>query len=344
MLNFEEFQDYTQRALADHLPGELEGATVRLNEVRKNNGLVLHGITVQPVGSAVAPNIYLESYFEDYKNGKGLDEVLDKIARCAADHIEPTDRMVTFAHDFIDFNNVRDKVIMVVCNTEQNRDLLATVPHTEKEDLSLIYKVAMGKDENGLATILINNDHMSTWGVTTEQLHELAMENTKELFPVTVQSMNDVMREMFGNDGMPDEIVEMMFQDMPPDEQMYVISNDSKINGAASMFYEEALAKLSEQIGSDLYILPSSVHEVIAVSTHMGDPETLSNMVQEINGSEVSAEERLSDHVYKFDAEKRSLTLADTSIEEIRSMVSEETPKYDATRNESEGARPRHHR
>ncbi len=344
MLNFEEFQDYVQRALSNHLPESLEGATIRLNEVRKNNGLVLHGVTVQPVGSAVAPNIYLESYFEDYKNGNGLEEVLYKIARCAADHMEPTDRMVSFAHDFLDFNNVRDKVIMVVCNTAQNMDLLATVPHTEREDLSLIYKVAMGKDENGLATVLINNDHMSAWDVTTEQLHELAMENTKELMPVTVQSMNDVMKEMFGNDGMPEEMMEMMFQDMPADEQMYVISNESKINGAASMFYEEALAKLSDHVGSDLYILPSSVHEVIAVSVNMGDPEMLSNMVREVNGSEVSMEEKLSDHVYRFDAANRTLSLADTSIEEIKAMVSEETPSYEATKNETEGARPRHHR
>lgn len=343
MLNFEEFQEYTKRSLESYLPEEMEGATIRLNEVRKNNGLILHGVTVQPKGSSVAPNIYLEGYFEQYKNGKSLDEVLDGIARCAADHMGPTDEMMSFAHDFINFDWVKDRVIMVVCNTEQNRDLLATVPHTEKEDLSLIYKVSMGKDENGLSTVLINNDHMSAWGTDVEELYELAMKNTKEILPVTVMSMNDVMRQMFGNDGMPDEIMEMMFQDMPADEQMYVISNESNINGAASMFYEEALSKLSEQVGSDLYILPSSVHEVIAVSTKLGDPEMLSNMVQEVNGSEVSAEERLSDHVYRFDAAKRTLSLADTSIEEIQAKVSENAQSYDAT-NKSEGTCARHRR
>jgi hypothetical protein len=43
-------------------------------------------------------------------------------------------------------------------------------------------------------------------------------------------------------------------------------------------FMKSALSELSKKVGTDLYILPSSVHEVIAVSTDMGTPETLSEM------------------------------------------------------------------
>ena len=50
--------------------------------------------------------------------------------------------------------------------------------------------------------------------------------------------------------------------EMPPTQQMYIISNVAKVNGAA--------------------------HEVIAVSTDLGTPETLSEMVREVNGSPVS--------------------------------------------------------
>jgi hypothetical protein len=42
-----------------------------------------------------------------------------------------------------------------------------------------------------------------------------------------------------------------------------VISNEKGINGAASMLYENELHELAESLESDLYILPSSVHEVI---------------------------------------------------------------------------------
>lgn len=344
MLNFEEFQDYTKRVLKDHLPEELSSATIRTNDVTKNNGLVLHGVTVQPEGSNIAPTIYLDGYFKEYEDGAKLEDVLDKIANVAASNAHAPSEFGNIVHDFLNFENVQGKIIMVVVNTAKNKDLLEQMPHKNREDLSLIYKVALGNDTNGMATVTIRNEHMEAWNVTPEIIHEHAMENTKELLPVTVQSMNEIMREMFGRDGMPDDMAEMMFAEMPMNEQMYVISNQSRINGAAAMFYEDALSGLAEQMGTDLFILPSSVHEVIAVSTDMGNPEQLAQMVQEVNGGEVSVEEQLSDHVYRYDAKSRSISLADTTMEQLQEKVSENTESYEATQTMSEGNRPHHRR
>ena len=85
-----------------------------------------------------------------------------------------------------------------------------------------------------------------------------AAENTRRLFPPVVRSMNDIMREMFARDGMPQEIADMMIAEIPPEQTMWVISNEKGINGAASMLYENELHELAESLESDLYILPSS--------------------------------------------------------------------------------------
>ena len=344
MLNFEEFQDYTKRVLKDHLPEELAGATIRTNDVTKNNGLVLHGVTVQPEGSNIAPTIYIDGYYKDYVDGSKLDDVIDRIAKVAKDNAHAPSELGNIAHTFLDFNNVKDKIILAVVNTEKNQKMLAGMPHQNREDLSLIYKVSLGNDETGIATITIKNEHMEAWGVTAEEIHNFAMENSKELLPITVQSMNEIMREMFGRDGMPDEMAELMFEEVPMNQQMYVISNQSKINGAATMFYEDALSGLADQMGTDLFILPSSVHEIIVVSADMGTPESLAEMVREVNGGEVAAEEQLSDHVYRYDAVARSISLADTTMEQLKDMVSENAATYEATQAQTEGTRPRHHR
>ena len=344
MLNFEEFQDYTKRVLKDHLPEELSGATIRTNDVTKNNGLVLHGVTVQPEGSNIAPTIYLDGYYKDYVDGDKLDDVIDRIVMVAKKNVNAPSELGDIAKTFVNFENVKDKIIMVAVNTEKNRDMLAGMPHQNREDLSLIYKVALRNDEMEMATIAIKNEHMEAWGTTPEEIHNLAMENSKELLPATVQSMNEIMREMFGREGMPDDMAELMFEEMPMNQQMYVISNESKINGAAAMFYEDALSGLAEQMGTDLFILPSSVHEIIAVSTDMGDPESLAQMVQEVNGGQVSPEEQLSDHVYRYDAAARSISLADTTMNQLKDMVSENTETYEATQTTTEATRPRHHR
>ena len=342
MFNFEDFCDYVQMSIKDHLPVEQQDAKVTINNVMKNNGLTLHGVVVHPEGQCVAPTIYLEGFFKQYEEGADLDSVMDKIAGTLSEHLNTPEEFSDVAQMYSNYDAVKDKIVMAVVNTAKNRELLSQVPHTEREDLSLIYKVVVGTGADGIGSITIRNEHMEQWGVTVDEIHEMAMKNTKEILPVTVQTMTEVMREMFGSDGMPEEMAEMMFSDMPLNQQMFIISNKSKVNGAASMFYEDTLSELADKIGTSLYILPSSVHEVIAVSTDMGTPEALAGMVREVNGGQVAPEEQLSDHVYKFDAKAKIISLADTTMEQLK--VSENNVNYEATQAAGEVNRPRHHR
>ncbi|MCD7825691.1 MAG: DUF5688 family protein [Clostridiaceae bacterium] len=324
MLNFEEFQVHVSSTLAWHLPDNLKDAKIALNEVKKNNGLVLHGITVCPKDSIVAPNIYLERYYDDYASGRAMDAVLDDIARSVSGHVNTPDKVTELVREISDFETVKGKIIMSVCNTEWNKEFLENVPHTEREDLSLVYRLHFGNTEDGQQSALIHNHLMEDWGVTKEQIHELAMKNTREILPPTVQTMGEVIKSMFGY--IPDDI-DLMVPDMPPDQQIYVISNTSYINGAVSMFYEDVLADLSKQVGTNLYILPSSTHEVIAVSANMGNPAVFAGMVREVNTRDVSPQEQLSNHVYYYDAGARMLQIVkgDFGLEETQKQEEEKS-------------------
>ena len=71
---------------------------------------------------------------------------------------------------------------------------------------------------------------------------------------------------------------------------------------------------MAEKIGSDLYILPSSIHEVIAVSADFGSPDELAEMVYEINMDQVDINDRLSNQVYCYDKDLRTLRIATDTI------------------------------
>lgn len=275
---------------------------VSLKEVTKNNGLVLHGLTVQKEDEAVCPNIYLDGYYSRYENGDDLDTLVKEIVEVAEKH-SCENPFGDVASNFMNTEFVKNNVVMTLVNTKKNEAMLEEIPHKDIEDLSVIYKVLISSDKEGDGTITIRNEHMKYWDVTPEELHAAAVVNTKRLRPTTIQSMNEVMAEIFRKDGMPEEIAEAMLQEMPMNQTMWVLSNKTKIHGAVSMLDTEALSELSKKLKTDLYILPSSIHEVIVVSTDMGTPESLSEMVREVNGSEVSEEEQLSDHVYHFNGE-----------------------------------------
>ena len=94
--------------------------------------------------------------------------------------------------------------------------------------------------------------------------------------------------------------------------------------------YEEPLHELAEKFGSDLYILPSSVHEVIAVSADMGSPDDLAEMVYEINMDQVELSDRLSNQVYHYDKDARTLRLATNKFERtISDDIKEKVPEIE---------------
>ena len=329
MLNYEEFQEYAKNHVKDYMPEEQQGASVTISSVIKNNGLTLDGLVVTPEGSNIAPTIYLNGYFKKYQDGADIKEIMEEIGRITSNHVVAPQETTDIGKKFLDFDFVKDKIVMSVVNAAKNAEMLAYTPHKMVEDLAVIYRVFLESTEQGVATITIKDTHMEHWGVDVDMLDKLAMENSQRLLPAETSNMNTVMMQMMGED-MPPEIAEQLLADMPLESQMFVITNNEKLNGAAAILYSNELEKLSEKMGTDLYILPSSVHEVIAVSSEMGDPESLAEMVREVNGTQVSIDEQLSDHVYHYDALSKEITLADTTLDK----VAEVAPVYNASTDE----------
>ena len=83
------------------------------------------------------------------------------------------------------------------------------------------------------------------------------------------------------------------------------------------------LRELHARIG-DYYILPSSKHEVLAISKlYAPNVNELRAMVQEINENIVSPVDRLSNNVYCYDGKTLSMAKTDDRI------IEDEITKYD---------------
>ena len=108
---------------------------------------------------------------------------------------------------------------------------------------------------------------------------------------------------------------------LPPEEEtpsMYVLTNADKMNGANSILDAKTMEDISEKIGGDFYILPSSLHEVIILpDTPEMDKDYLEHMVQDINAGQVAPEDKLSDHVYMYDSVEKEIVLADKMPERV---------------------------
>ena len=326
MMNYEIFKEVVAEKFMDYMPEQYQGMRLRVEPVNKVNK-VLDGITLvgSGAGRSVSPTLYINHMYEHYLETENLQEVLQSAAR----RMDMAFKEMPEVGD-VNLEGAKDNIVFQVINTLQNEDMLRDMPHREFQDLSIIYRWVVKVDENGIQSSAIRNNLAEQLGMNEEQLFKCAVENTRRIFPPTVKSMNDVIREMFISDGMPAEVADMMIGEMPEDKMMWVISNNRGINGAGSMLYEDNLHKLAMKLETDLYILPSSVHECIAVSTNVGDPYELAEMVSEINMGQVALEDRLSNQVYHYDKDARRLTLAtDTPNKRLDGMVAEAQLIYD---------------
>lgn len=134
--------------------------------------------------------------------------------------------------DLVNTTDIKEHVIFQLVNTEQNKEMLANMPHREFKDLSIIYKVVLKMTDEGWYSTAVTNKYAEHEGITEPDLFKCAAKNTKELFPPVIKSMADVIREIFSKDGMPTEIAEAMVGEISENQMMYVITNDVGINGA----------------------------------------------------------------------------------------------------------------
>lgn len=311
MMNYENFKEIVMEKFMDYMPEKYRGMELAIIPVNKAN-VMLDGLIIRGIGENRSPIIYVDDMYKEYQDCGNLEQCIMK--QCNA-MVRAIKEMPVVSIDSI-LKDAKEKIVFQIINTQLNRAMLDKVPHRQFMDISIIYKIIVNEDQRGIQSVEVTDEIAGLLGMNEGQLFRCAVENTKRIFPTTVRSMNDVLKDMCLYYGVPDDDIGMILDERMADQAMWVISNTACINGAANMLYENVLHELAEKLGSNLYILPSSVHEVIAVPTELGDPGELAELVNQANMQCVSPTERLSNHVYYYDRDLRKLTLATDVLEQ----------------------------
>ena len=310
-MNYEQFKQEIVDNIKDYLNESYENASVDIKQVVKNNGMELDGLVIRKEDENITPNIYLNGLFEEYNDGKSMNEILQNIA----DLREQADMAsIPFSiEDVRDIDKIKDRIECRLVNCENNAEFLEGKPFTQLEDLAVIYSINLGKqDPDNLMSTTVTDMLMADWGISTEELHRIALENL-ENSGIQLKSLREQMIELMFPDGAPnDHSMDFM---LPPEDagpQMYVLSNSEKHYGAKAVLDTQKMEEIAEKLGGDYVILPSSVHEVLILpnAAEMDRP-ALEEMVRTVNATEVKPNEVLSDNVYVYDSQAHEIMRAD---------------------------------
>lgn len=264
----------------ERLKGEDVDITYR--DVRKNNGVCRKACTVRFHDAQVAPTVYLDPYYDHYLHGEAVSESAENILKYCRNKTPD----ISFPDNFFrDYETVCGRLGIKLVGTERNLEMLRDIPHIEFEDMSAVFFYLLEDPSFGNGMIIVRNTDMERWQKTPGELKEQALRNCASMLPPVFRSLADVLEVL-----------------RPADEgNLYLLTNESALYGAAVLLYPGILQEISEYLGGSYFVLPSSVHEVILLPDHGEEAGDLLQIVTEINHTQVAEEEILTDAVYKYE-------------------------------------------
>ena len=280
----------------DLIQAELgEGFEVKIHQVKKVNGILKTGIVIQKEGCTICPVTYPDpdhqSPDEIAKDIKAKYDVA--MANLSSDSLEGKTK-----------DQIRELVLQTVkpclIGLEKNRSLIESqeLPVKHFLDMAVVYRffVAHFSDESA-GTALIKKTLLDALDIEFEELDSAAMKNL-EKDGYEYGNLADLAASV--------GIAPDTDDDAP---MLYLTSAPVRAYGAAQLLNQKALDEIGKIFGGRFLIIPSSIHEVLAIPAG-NDLEALSDIVRTINRSCVSPDEVLTNTLYEYDVRKGKVEIA----------------------------------
>ena len=249
-------------------------------EVRKvfKNGIERFGITLG--SGTVRPTLYINT-----KDTRTIEEIADGMIEQY--NSLPENNYSELVTDIMNYESIKEKLIPCVMKAKEEGLVMRKFL-----DMNVYYRFVIEDKSEGITSVKVTEGILEKWGITKTELHKQAVKNCEGTFGAT-----DVMSMLMGL-GMEIKTEDFSEFDNNP---MFVITNESKTYGAAGILYNNLFKAIADDLHSDLFIIPSSIHELIVSPMELGvTAEEMTTLIQEVNATQVVPEEVLNDHIYFF--------------------------------------------
>lgn len=287
-----------KESLRDKVQEQLgENVSVYYTEMVKNNNVRKEALALQTKGENTTPMIYVDSLLEVYACTGNIEESKNTV-------LEIYKRRDDVLADWNGFGweQVKPYIRIRLVRIEGNEEYLKDRPYKKVLDLAMIF-VVMLKEKEGEMAALVSWTQIKAWGIDAEELYRTAIDNfRKEEFTITN------MTSLF-----PAKLAKELEMGI----DMYIFSTKNRIQGARAMLRVDMLKTFADEKGCNLFILPSSVHEVLLICEEKDMCVAgLKEIVSSVNGDPdaIAAEEVLSDSVYYYDRGKGEIRIAEEDV------------------------------
>lgn len=279
-MTYSEFKTRMTEDVKKYMSENHPGYEVSLQNVTKVNRDFVEMIAISNKDTHEGPAIDVKELWDDAnRRGMSYEEMSREVMKRLDLILKEVPEVV-----IDDLNDFKSRAILTLINTEKNQNMLSYVPHREYYEFSIVYRIIVHEDEEATTSGIVTNEMLEKAGYTEEELYKFAYENTRKDVNIS---------KMFG---------------------MYVLTTKRGMYGAASILFPEMIKEIADHCGCDLYLIPSSTCEWMAVPVRTisgsGGAAEVNEMIREANSVAVEEEEILGERCYYYDYKTGEIRLA----------------------------------
>ncbi len=285
-----------------------DGFETELSQVRKNNGVIKDVLYVRKENNECVPCFYMDEMFQSHLSGESVEALADYVRNIVLGESPTVKEQV---EKYTQKEWIEQNLFFRLINYEKNKEDLEQAVYVRFLDLAAVFYVLTEDSEDGVKSFRLPQKIWESLELgEAEAYFPVIAENTKKLFPERLEYIEYMVLESVERRLRLElpfrEIISKPEQELRSN-QLYVLTNHRKINGAAVILYPGMLDMLAKRFRGGFYIIPSSIHEVLLLKEEEIGEERLNGMVREVNETQVEPEEVLADHVYYYVPEKHQL-------------------------------------
>lgn len=306
-MEYQEFKVMIQKRMQEIMGDAIE---VGFETYLKNNHTEIEAMTLKKKGLQtkvmLSPAIHLQDLYILYKKEGDSEKFHACLVEIKKLYMEQEPKGL----DFIDrdWDSIKGNICMNLLYEDWNKEWLEeeAVSHCKFLNFVIVLRSIVDISSQGIGSMMVTKELMSYWQIMEEELWAAAWNNLyQERF--YIQNMNEVIKSEIREHEM-----DINYKEMDSMLPLYVLSNQKRAYGARAILRTDLLQAFAMGAGRNLYILPSSVHELILIPDNGNySVDDMRETVRTINETQVPEQDRLSDTIYYFQKDSGTIEIAE---------------------------------
>ena len=246
--------------------------------------------------------VHVKELFEEFSKGTSFDSIVDS----SVEDIKQMQKQSLYkeAKKIWDYETAKDSLFIRLLNYDDNSEGLKDAIYKRIGDIAqVLYMKVSERDGNVMSTKILKSV-LEKWQANSDLLSEdyifeEALKNTERMSPPRIYRWEQMIfdPEYEGEEFMSPGTESAISKDFIGN----CLSIPEKTNGAVAIFYPGVAERFADVLDSDLYLVFTSIHEVMVHRTNGVNAGDLSTILQDTLKEVTPKRDSLTKKIYKYE-------------------------------------------